>query len=84
MCIRDSAELEQLRAEKAAREQAARAAAERAELDRLRAEKAQAQKSAEAAAARSAQQAQEAAELEPVSYTHLDVYKRQPRRLSSA
>lgn len=60
----ERAELEQLRAEKAAREQAARAAAERAELDRLRAEKAQAQKSAEVAAARSAQQAQEAADLE--------------------
>lgn len=35
----ERAELEQLRAEKAAREQASRQAAERAELERLRAEK---------------------------------------------
>lgn len=35
----ERAELEQLRAEKAAREEAQRAAAERAELERLRAEK---------------------------------------------
>lgn len=42
----ERAELEQLRAEKAAREQAARSRAERAELDRLRAEQQQAERSA--------------------------------------
>lgn len=54
----ERAELEQLRAEKAAREQAERDAAERAELDRLRAEKqraAIAEKSSREEAARAAQ-----------------------------
>ncbi len=43
-------ELEKLRAEKAAREQAQAAAAQKAELERLRAEKAQAEKDAAAEA----------------------------------
>ena len=47
----ERAELEQLRAEKAAREQAERDAAERAELDRLRAEKERADIANEAARA---------------------------------
>lgn len=53
----ERAELEQLRAEKAAREEAARQAAERAELERLRAEKSAAQQA-------QAQSAEEAARLE--------------------
>ena len=51
----ERAELEQLRAEKAAREAAAREAAERAELEQLRAERARAK-----AAEKAAQEADEA------------------------
>jgi Flp pilus assembly protein TadB len=46
----ERAELEKLRAEKAAREQAQAAAAQKAELERLRAEKAQAEEDAAAEA----------------------------------
>ena len=60
----ERAELEALRAEKAAREQEAKAAAERAELEALRAEKAAAERAAQARAAEaqaSAAQAQASA-----------------------
>lgn len=61
----ERAELEALRAEKAAREQEARAAAERAELEALRAEKAAHDQEARAAAQRAAaQQAAARQELE--------------------
>ena len=57
-------ELEQLRAEKAAREAAAAKAAERAELEQLRAEKAKATQSAAVQARAQQQAAQDAADLE--------------------
>lgn len=57
-------ELEQLRAEKAAREAAAAKAAERAELEALRAEKAKAEAAQRNQAAAREQAAQEAADLE--------------------
>ena len=57
-------ELEQLRAEKAAREAAAAKAAERAELEALRAERADAQAQARKRAVAREQAAQQAADLE--------------------
>lgn len=57
-------ELEQLRAEKAAREAAAAQAAERAELEALRAEKANAAAQAASQARAQREAAQEAADLE--------------------
>ena len=57
-------ELEQLRAEKAAREAAAAKAAERAELEALRAERADAQAQAMKRAVAREQAAQQAADLE--------------------
>ncbi len=57
-------ELEQLRAEKAEREEAAAKAAERAELEQLRAEKVKAEQSAAAQARAQQQAAQDAADLE--------------------
>ncbi len=60
----ERAELEQLRAEKAAREQAQAEAAERAELERLRAEQARAKAEAARSQAEQAEAARIAAERE--------------------
>ncbi len=60
----ERAELDQLRAEKAAHEEAERAAAERAELEALRAEKERARRTAEEQERDRARQAQDAADRE--------------------
>lgn len=60
----ERAELEQLRAEKAARERAARAEQERAELEQLRAERARAARTEEERRRAAQAQAEEAADVE--------------------